>query len=623
MVKIINSSNETLAILQNVVSPLVSEEINREFTFSFSTVIDNSKSDYVNYQNKVEAEENYFNIVYTEEERTKDGLFINAQCEHVSYGLISASLTAGFTATGPFSAVATTLLSGTGFTLGTVQITASQTISVNESTNKRQVLMQLASLYGGELGFSKYVISLYTQRGANQGVQFRYRKNLVGVKRIIDNRKKVGGLPTTSYQVSAAELEFEQGFIAGGVSALEHYELGDTVQTIDDDLSLDASLRIVKESHDPEQRMQGTVEISNFIEDLSDTLTTIQTTSVSKDNVYNGCSIGPENGFVAERSDGIAKTEMNATEGITINLRDTTTAAYTAIFYVQIDTATGTAKLYLVGNAEFTGIVRSSEIIGGSILIGGTAIATAPFSVTSSGAATADNLLLTGGVIQVGTTNNTFRFNETDGLWIGNTLFASASFKVSMSGSATASNLNLTGGLINIGTGTNTMQFNITDGLFLGATSVVTAPFSVSMTGAVTASNLNMSGGSITGGDINVSSDLTVGNAIYLGDNLNVNKLLRLRTDNSADITIQGYTSIGPGLAIGYLSSSASATATLGQLSEIFLNATTIYAEGDVSGLVVSSVLDHNHGIPNGTVLQTVTGTITWAESGGHGHSCI
>jgi len=44
----------------------------------------------------------------------------------------------------------------------------------------------------------------------------------------------------------------------------------------------------------------------------------MQTTTVAKEKVYNGCRIGPEEGFVAERSDEKAKTIMNATEGISI-----------------------------------------------------------------------------------------------------------------------------------------------------------------------------------------------------------------------------------------------------------------------------------------------------------------
>jgi hypothetical protein len=405
MIKIINSSNETLAILQNVVSPIISEELNREYTFTFSTVIDNDKSNYVNYQNKVETSDNYFNIVYTEEERTTEGLFIRAQCEHVSYDLLTANFTAGFTATGLFSAVATTILVGTGFTVGTVASTAAQTISVLEATNARQLMISWAALHGGELEWDKYTVNQVAQRGANRGVQFRYRKNLVGVKRITDNRKKVGGLPTISYQASPAELEFEQGFIAAGVNSLEHYELGDTVRVIDDDLSLDLALRIVKESHDTEQRMQGTVEIANFVDDLTDTLTQIQTTSVSKDNVFNGCSIGPDLGFAATRSDNMARSVMNATDGIKIQKGDGTGSSWTDVIYLDVS-----------GNATFSGFILASQVIGGSIVIG--------------------------------TGSNTFNANGTDGIWLGSSAFATAPFKVSLAGQAEATGITVISGSI-------------------------------------------------------------------------------------------------------------------------------------------------------------------------------
>lgn len=437
MIKILNSANETQAILENVTNPVITEEINREFNFSFTTVIDGNKSDYVNYQNKVEVEDNYFNIVYTEEERTQEGLFIRADCEHVSYDLIDETLTSGFTATGLFSAVATTLLSGTSFSIGTNEITASDTISINESTNKRYVLMQLADLYGGELEFDKYTINLLTRRGADRGIHFRYRKNLIGVKRIVDNRNKVSGSATISYSVSAAELEFERGFISSGLSGFEHYELGDTITVYDDNLNINTQLRIVKESHDTEQRMNGTVELSNFVDNITDTIKSIQTTQVSKDSIYNGTSIGPENGFVAERSDSLVKTTMNATNGIEIDLRASTTASYTPVFYVTVDTAAGTANLYLAGNAILTGEVAIGsgnnifKADSNGIYLGNATFASAPFRVTMTGALTATAATITGTI------------NATAGSFSG-TISASGT----ISGSGEIVGATVTGGLI-------------------------------------------------------------------------------------------------------------------------------------------------------------------------------
>ena len=89
MIKILSSSLDTLAILNNVISPIILEELNREFAFSFQTVIDHDKSDNVTYQNIAEIEENYFNIVYTKDNHNADDtLTIDVECEHVSYDLL-------------------------------------------------------------------------------------------------------------------------------------------------------------------------------------------------------------------------------------------------------------------------------------------------------------------------------------------------------------------------------------------------------------------------------------------------------------------------------------------------------------------------------------------------------
>ena len=588
MIKIIDSANQTLAILQNITNSIILEELNREFIFNFTTVIDNDKSNHVNYQNKVEAENNYFNIIYTEDERTQEGIFITAQCEHVSYDLLDTEYTAGFTAIGVFSAVASLAIGTANFTIGSVASTATETISILEATNARQILLSLASLHGGEIEWDKYVINEVSQRGADRGVQFRYRKNLTGVKRIVDNRKKVNGNPTVSYLVNVAELEFEQSYIDKGYDSLEHYELGDTVRVIDKDLNLDTSLRIVKESHDVNQRMQGNVEISNFVDNLADTLTKIETTVVAKDNIYNGCSIGPDLGFVATRSDLLARTIMNATDGIKIQKGDGAGGWTDAIY---LDTS---------GNGTFTGFILASQIIGGSIVIG--------------------------------TGSNVFMANGTDGIWLGSTAFATAPFKVTISGSATANDLTLTGGLINIGTGTNTFQFNTTDGLFLGATSISTAPFSVTMSGAMTATDFTLTGGLIrtapTGERIELYNDsiscynssnnlhgfatesasATFGDAFFYE---NGTKVLEFYNNLAG----AGYSIRSVGAASMFLGGYGQNTRPEGLWD--FSLATSV-AGLDTS---VHHQPNHNHGIPNGTVLTTATGNITWVESGGFSHN--
>ena len=320
MIKILSQSLQPLAVLINVVSPLVSEEINREFTASFQTVVDDDKSDYVTYQNIVEIEDNYFNIVYTKDNHNADDtLTIDVECEHVSYDLLGDEndpadpmIVDYYADVGTPTALLATLFAGTSFTVGQVDFTALTTLAINEKVSKRGILLTLAAQLGGELKFSKYEISLLSRRGSDLGLGFRYRKNLMSMSRITDNRNRVSGLPIMTYDTDVAELEFAQGH---GVD--DHYELGDTVHLFDSQLGIiDLPVRIIKESHNPVQRMKGNVTISNitnaFIKDINDIVVGLQQNTVAKDALYYGARIGPENGFESIRSDKKARAYFNA-----------------------------------------------------------------------------------------------------------------------------------------------------------------------------------------------------------------------------------------------------------------------------------------------------------------------
>ena len=339
-----SQSLQPLAVLINAVSPLVSEEINREFTASFQTVVDNDKSDYVTYQNIAEIEDNYFNIVYTKDNHNADDtLTIDVECEHVSYDLIGdennpadSMIVDYYADVGTPTQLLTNLLAGTNFTVGAVEFSALTTLAINEKVSKRGILLIMAAQLGGELKFSKYEISLLSRRGADNGLGFRYRRNLVSMSRITDNRNRVTGLPAVTYDTDVVELEFVQGH---GVD--DHYELGDTVHLFDSQLGIiDLPVRIIKESHNPVQRMKGNVTISNtagaFIKDISDTVVALQQTTITKESLYNGVKIGPDEGFVAIRSDNKVKSILNATEGISVQSGDGL-GAWIDRFYVDVD----------------------------------------------------------------------------------------------------------------------------------------------------------------------------------------------------------------------------------------------------------------------------------------------
>lgn len=69
---------------------------------------------------------------------------------------------------------------------------------------------------------------------------------------------------------------------------------------------------------------------------------------------YNGVSITPEEGVVVERTDGLVRSILNATEGIYIESRTDDLGLYQKVFYADE-----------FGNLTFAGIIRGSQIILG------------------------------------------------------------------------------------------------------------------------------------------------------------------------------------------------------------------------------------------------------------------
>lgn len=363
-IKIYNPDLTLLAVVAKAIKPTITEELNGAYTFGFEYVIDDEKSQYMQVGNIVEVEGNYFRIAYTEETRNDDDtLTISVSCEHVVYDLIEQELDY-YTVDGTATQMLQALLTDTAFTVGDVETSEVKTVSIQEKQNKKDILYAIASVFGLELKFDKFAISL-VKRGSDNGVQFRYRRNIKGITRIVDGRNKVDGQPSIAYELDAVMLEQLFG-------DSEHFELGDTVRVYDEGLGVDVTTRIVKMSYDIEERITADVEIANFIPNVTDTLMQIERTTVHKEKIYNGVVIGPENGFVAERSDKMARNTMNATFGNMLELGDGE-GNYEPVFYVTIEGEE--AKLNLKGNAEFTGkilasLIEASNLKGGSIEIG-------------------------------------------------------------------------------------------------------------------------------------------------------------------------------------------------------------------------------------------------------------
>lgn len=377
MITILNQSRQPLAVLDNYMGDEITEQLNGAYTLNFSVVLDEEKSQYIQVGNIAEVEGQYFNIVKHRRTRSESNeVAVAVECEQVSYDLLFRLFEGGFIHTNTPWALMNMALEGTGFMVGSVQFSGYVSIDLKEGVNARGVLMEIASQTGCELQFDKYTVNLRSRRGLDRGVQFRLGKNLRGIVKDVNGQS---GEVLTAYEVDVVELNTLPEF-----EGLEYFELGDTVDIIDEELGINEQQRIIQYSYSPKRRINSKVTIANYIKGIQDTIYRIQTTTVGKDKWMYGVKIGPDEGIVIERYDKMARSIWNADE-----------------FRMQKGDGSGsyTDSLYfdpINQEYEFTGVVRAGQFIGGKIQIGNN------FSVDESGHMIAYDAEFLGGRILVG-----------------------------------------------------------------------------------------------------------------------------------------------------------------------------------------------------------------------------
>jgi len=596
--KLYNSSGQLLAVLDNIIkdTAVIKRVVNGEFTFNFSAYEKELKSEYFDPENTIVIDGQTFDIKYIEQIHGDDVKYA-IQCEHVNYRMEDGeeNLYKTYVYSGTPTQILTNILTGTEFSVGTIDFTDSITITVNAEITRKSLIYQLANTLGGELeyGDSGFTINILDTIGNDNGFQIRFGKNLKGLTKIIDTRGEL----KTYYSVDMVELKNSNEYIEQQLQGLEVVGVGDTIRIIDSVVGIDVENRILSIEYNPIFAINTKLEIANTIELIVDKIREIETSSIHQNKIYNGIRISAEEGYIAERSDEKAKTVMNATEGISIYCD--TGSGLTRNFYVDTNGRIQAQGITINGDGAFYGNLYA---------VGGTFVGA-----------------LSGGTISIGSGNAVFKA-DSNGIYLGNSAFESAPFRVSMLGDVNASNLAITGGSININSGV----------------------FQVNSNGAVTCSNIN-----ITGGSINISNSITIGNTITLGNQAEDSKVIWFYSNGgnqdyiSKDGTVMNYwawsqANFNSGGSI-YISSidgditiSAGVDLNLGAGGGVYMGSSLVATESWVSGNFSSgshthggstgAVGNHNHGIPDGSKLAvydsggTLTGYVFFAESGGHYH---
>lgn len=277
----------------------------------------------------------------------------NIQCEHVLFELLDDYIVYEELINVSAQQALDVFLTGTRFKADATRISGTYDFEVEDATplaGLNQVLdhFQCEFICADDPDpDGKFLITLYPQIGSDDGRQFRYRKNVKSIRKRTDARGVITRLyvfgkdglgiesaaantagtayidsghladyprpkkgsktfpeiddpdelyqagldylptvevPNVSYEIDILDLAALTDY-----GDIEAYGLGDTIRTIDEDLAIDISARIVRDERYPYERWRNRVMIANFRPGIEDVLTDLQEAKRIVENVtYRG-----------------------------------------------------------------------------------------------------------------------------------------------------------------------------------------------------------------------------------------------------------------------------------------------------------------------------------------------
>jgi hypothetical protein len=195
------------------------------------------------------------------------------------------------------------LLTDSGFNFIGTDVTTTASIDIQEETNVKNLLYQVAVIWQGELSYFQYDIELKQQLGQNRGADFRFGKNVQNIKRIIDRVEN-----TVSYEVEVVQgTELEE---------LGYFQLGDTIRVVDDMLNIEIDIRIIELTKDLVTGLNSSIVLGQPIKDLSTGFNNIFNSVKRAENKVN--SVIDEHGnLIAEKLTGTLNNAIETVQGQT------------------------------------------------------------------------------------------------------------------------------------------------------------------------------------------------------------------------------------------------------------------------------------------------------------------
>lgn len=262
------------------------------------------------------------------------GAEFSVSCEHVSYSLADVEQDAAHFSGTP-AAVLATILTGTGFSVGTVTVSGEWSITINQATNKRTALQQWAAECGAEISYSGMSINFLARVGSSVPVNLSDAENVKSLSVTLDSR--------SSTQTYAVEL-----------SRLQTVSLGDAVNIRYSTLDLDVSTRVITLDYDPFHPWIISMTTGDYVPNFTGAVSAALEARLKEGAPYYGVTIDKANGIKIQRSDGLSEALFNSD---VFSMRAKVDDTMTDILYFDV----------LLRNFVFNGILGADAILTDSI----------------------------------------------------------------------------------------------------------------------------------------------------------------------------------------------------------------------------------------------------------------
>lgn len=248
---------------ENIIDPLIYEQHNSDYRFSFETTPKNSGFLFSpNKHDIFDVDGDYFRLARLTKERIS-GLSVRVECEHISYDLNDYNNYIEEIEDSPRRILQDLLdQAGTQFTIGNIEFGGELFFKPGDGDPIRSCIIELANQLGGDLLWHKNTVSILGHRGVTNGPVFKIGENIKSIRVTTENQK---GYLVTSLDVDVLDLAHLPEY-----AVLKKVNLGDVVNVIDLDLGVNTFTRVLAHEYDPFQKVNASVQIGHVVRNYTD-----------------------------------------------------------------------------------------------------------------------------------------------------------------------------------------------------------------------------------------------------------------------------------------------------------------------------------------------------------------